>query len=205
MTKELSRSEIEVKFEAPGLSREDFMNFMTTNFYGGIREYKKVAGWDDYYVQGENVVRHRCDGRKKRSTLTVKRRKSEDSISDRHEVDLPVGDKVPASDVSAFLKMSGWKLLFTIEKESFIYLYELPSGTKVCVALYDVWRPGQHRDKLSRRFLEIEIEKDSKIDIETARQILDDWTTVFKKKLKLAKPLNSSLYEMYAPTPLDKR
>lgn len=200
MSDELKRSEIECKFECNELTLHEFTSFMGHEFPWLMREYKKVAGWDAYYVQGDNVVRHRVDGRRKRSVLTVKRRKSEDSLIDRHEIDMPVADQVPPADVTGFLLMTGWKHLFTINKESFIYhVDEVEPKASVCVALYDVWTDAQERED-GRRFLEIEVEKDSDISMKEAKKLLEDWKELFQVAFGFDDPLNQSLFEMYRPT-----
>lgn len=202
-------SELEVKFETD-ISVADVTSWLMGE---NVERYHKVDGFDTYYIQGNNVVRHRCDGRRKLSVLTVKQRKSADSIQDRHEVDLPQDPSVTAADVQAFMKLTGWEPLFTIEKTS--YIYHVKQGqAHICVALYDVWPvkpsflvttggkiPMNIRGP-KRRFLEIEVEKDSDVSDEMGQVLLNTWVDsaqgMFSDK-SLVGPLNESLLEMYRP------
>lgn len=202
-------SELEVKFETDITVADVTAWLMGEN----VERYHKVDGFDTYYTQGNNVVRHRCDGTRKLSVLTVKQRKSSDSIQDRHEVDLPQDLSVTAADVKAFMKMTGWEPLFTIDKTS--YIYHIKQGeAHICVALYDVWpvQPGfmvtgGGRIPMTmrgerRRFLEIEIEKDSDVSEETGQALLNQWTDSARgmfAAMRLEGPLNESLLEMYRP------
>ncbi len=193
------RSEVEAKFDAPYVTLDSIFAWL-----GGehsLLSYKKVGGWDRYYKQGSYFLRHRCDGTRKTSVLTVKIRKSQESIQDRHEVDMPISSEVSSDDVTAFLEMTGWKPHFEIQKMS--YIFHIKGGSHVaCIALYDVWSdddmtPG---DKVPvRRFLEVEIEKDSACTQEQANILLEDWVVEIRNELGLKEPLNSSLFELYAP------
>ncbi len=185
-------SEMEVKFRADGVTVEDVNAIFDMV---DVSSYKKVGGYDRYYTQGDNIVRHRCDGLKKTSILTVKSRKQAESITDRHEIDMPIGLNVPEEDVTAFLAMTGWKLDFEIYKMS--YIWHLHSENySVCIALYDVW---PEKAVLGQRYLEVEIEKDSVCTDEQGLEYLAEWQEVFQFSLDLDNPLNKSLYELYSP------
>lgn len=186
-------SEIEAKFRADHVTVTSLMALLP-KFNGQIVSYKVVSGWDKYYYQGLNRVRHRCDGKKNISTLTCKVRKSKESIADRHEVDLPVHPDIDHKTVEAFLKLSGWKFGFEIRKNSYIWdigcvKYE------ACVALYDVMKEGVD----TRRFLEVEIDKKSRCEPDLAVLYLQDWVTFLQSNLGLSEPLNESLFELYVP------
>lgn len=192
-------SEVEAKFDAahltPGAIHKALDDDGTAE---KVRSYKRVGGWDRYYEQGGRFLRHRCDGMRKTSVLTVKERKSSSSIQDRHEVDMPIAEQVPADDVTAFLTMTGWKLHFEISKMSYIWHFQA-SDYVACIALYDVW---QGHKATARRFLEIEIEKDSNCTHAAAKTILEGWITWARQALRLDVPLNESLFEIYAPKTL---
>lgn len=192
-----NHSEIEAKFRADKVTLKDFLAFMADHY--GFKKYKVVSGVDTYYTRDDHVVRHRYDGDKSVSTLTVKKRKSASSISDRHEVDLPLRDDVQIRDVKAFLKLTGWEPLFSIEKTS--YIAHVDRGAHVaCLALYDVWdlQLPEHETGADR-FLEVEIEKDSSCSPEVANSVLVEWIKVLREHLHLEAPLNESLFELYAP------
>lgn len=193
-------SEMEVKFRAQTLDFSAFVAFVAKRG-AAVRSYKRVEGQDTYWQRGANVVRHRCDGNQKSSVLTVKGRKSTESIVDRHEVDLPLAQSVRSRDVVRFLEMTGWQPQFTIEKVSYIFHVD-GYHHAVCLALYDVWPPNQpEHDAGTERFLEIEVEKDSQCSPEQAGRVLAEWTQAVRCELHLGEPLNESLYEMYGPRP----
>lgn len=204
-------SEVESKFRAPDISPADLLAYIALETNPGeirLERYKQVNGQDVYYTNGDDVVRHRFDGKRRTSTLTVKKRKSADSIADRQEVDLPIKEDVPSGDVEAFLKLSGWKPLFAIDKMSYIAHLSCPkpeSFTKryeVCIALYDVMNLNEHEAEAGwERFLEIEVEKDNDCTHEEALAYLKVWSDKLRADFELAEPLNQSLLELYRPKP----
>jgi len=197
-----NHSEIEAKFRADTVSLGDFLGFMAVHY--GFKKYKVVSGTDVYHTRGEDVVRHRYDGEKALSTLTVKKRKSAESIADRHEVDLPLRDDVQVRDVKAFLKLTGWEPLFSIEKTS--YIAHVQMGAHVaCLALYDVWAlNAPEHEQGSNRFLEVEIEKDSSCTPEEAERFLQQWIEEIRGEFNLGDPSNQSLFEIYSPKAEEK-
>ncbi len=189
-------SELETKWSANLIGPDDVAQAL-----GGedVDSYKRVGGPDRYYKQGKNFLRHRCDGKRKTSVLTVKSRKSLDSIQDRNEVDMPIADYVPEADVTAFLLATGWELYFQIEKMSYIWRVINPTYTAV-IALYDVFKLGP--DGFTDRYLEVEIEKDSVCTDTEGKTFLEAWNKKLEWRLDIGKPLNTSLLEMYGPKPL---
>ncbi len=155
--------------------------------------YRNIVSPDHYWTQGDSVVRYRPQ-QGNAGALTVKCRKSKDSITDRLEVDLNLAGSVTARDVEVFLKATGWKHCFTLHKDAHIYWYKFP-GHSTTLALYDVQAEGPC---LVRRFLEIEVEKTSAVSADTAYAILDGWRFKLKGRFKLREPLNDSLYEIYS-------
>lgn len=191
-------SEVEIKLDAEGLNPKKFMEFVI-NCDVHIDRILIVSGYDTFYRNGDNVVRHRCDGDDKDSVLTVKKRKSKKSIIDRYEVDLPVKPGVPPEMVSAFLEMSGWTEEFTINKQYHIFNVS-GKDHEACVALYDVWRTGNYKNKY--RFLEVEIERKSKCTPKMGERYLEEWLENIKTSLlPNAVPLNVSLYELFNKEP----
>ncbi len=188
-------SELEVKFAADAVDPNDLFTWLDAR---DVRRYHVVDGFDTYYRRGEHIVRHRCDGTKKLSVMTTKTRKSQESLTDRNEVDLPQDATVSAHDVGVFLARTGWEPEFTIDKTSYIAHVHI-GGAHICVALYDVF--PRDRSYPDRRFLEIEIEKDSLLTPDQGAVVLEQWTRSARESLALGDPLNESLYEMYRPQP----
>lgn len=192
-------SEVEIKLDAEGLSPHDFIEFISKTS-PNIELFKSLEGTDTFFKKEDDVVRHRCDGTFRESTLTVKKRKSKNSIVDRHEIDMPIKPSVPPEDVQAFLKLAGWKEEFRIFKKYYIFVVNgvydsgnKPESYKACIALYDVWKTNKEKC----RFLEVEIEKESNCTVESGKKILDWWAIELKKLLPEGKPLNKSLYEIF--------
>lgn len=190
-------SEVEIKIDATGLDPKKFMAFVVSQDVH-IERVKIIKGKDTFYRKGDDVVRYRCDGDEKISFLTVKKRKSANSLVDRIEVDLPVKDGTPSDTVEAFFKISGWEREFSINKSYHFFNVDgvTDDGThyKACIAMYDVW--GNRNQKY--RFLEVEIERESDCSPKQAKAILNDWLANIKSALlPEAKALNVSLYELF--------
>lgn len=179
--------------------------------------FKDVVGVDTFYAspaQGK-VIRYRraVDPTLPHGppSLTYKQRQAPGNIRDRIEIDLFLAEHKPVTEsVHNLLYTLGFSEHFTILKESHIWdfpeiIYTAtdadgvsPQTKKavahVIVALYDVLHAGT-----IRRFLEIEVDRDSDIHDNTAEMLLSDWILEAQDKLGVREPLTQSLYEMYAP------
>lgn len=206
------RSEVEAKFDASNVGVTDFIKYVANVSESGfahLEKYKQVGGDDTYYQQGENFLRHRYDGQRRLSIFTVKQRKSTESISDRHEIDLPLALDVDPDTAAAFLKMTGWKPVFTIHKMSYIahmsvhqQFNAIRGGYVACLALYDVCDANQPEHDMGwERYLEVEIEKESEITHENALIELKLWVKKLQAAFSLGEPMNKSLFEIYGPKP----
>lgn len=205
-------SEVEAKFDGSNINVTDFIKYVADVSQSGfahLEKYKQVDGDDTYYQQGENFLRHRYDGQRRLSIFTVKQRKSKESISDRHEIDLPLSLEVDPETAAAFLKMTGWKPVFTIHKMSYIAHMKVAQqfnaergGYVACLALYDVCDARQPEHDMGwERYLEVEIEKDSDISHENALIELGLWVKKLRAAFSLGEPMNKSLFEIYGPKP----
>lgn len=207
------RSEVEAKFDGTKVNVTDFVKYVadvSASGFAHLDKYKQVDGDDTYYQQGENFLRHRYDGQRRLSIFTVKQRKSAESISDRHEIDLPLDLEVDPDTAAAFLKMTGWKPVFTIHKMSYIAHMSVAQqfnaergGYVACLALYDVCDARQPEHDMGwERYLEVEIEKDSDgITHENALIELGLWVKKLQAAFALGEPMNKSLFEIYRDPP----
>jgi hypothetical protein len=193
------KEELELKYKADGLNDSQFVDFC----YGlvGFKDHKTALGCPDhYFVNSDNdVVRYREDTGL-RDCLTVKCRASANSITSRHEVDLFLQDKPGLSQVTQFLKLMGFKKLFTIVKNSLICTYTpTGSGQPVLVfALYDVAKVKKDYSlSKKQRYFEVEIEKGTYLTKEEGLKELVYWKAVIEADLKLGAPLNKSIYEIF--------
>lgn len=156
-------------------------------------DMKTTAYPDHYYRRGSSVVRHRVS--EGAGELTIKQRKSATDSTDRVEIDLTFGKKTTAEDVTAFIVATGWEHELTLLKNlSEVYWFK-HGGAEVALSLYEV---REEKSGLVRRMMEVEIEKGSDVDDETARRLLDIWCGVLTEDFHLGAPLADSLYEIYS-------
>ena len=197
------KSEVELKFAADSVMKQKFMEVIHQLYDAKAPTfaYKTVSGTDKYYRNAAGTkLRHRCDGSRKTSVLTWKDRKSDASIADRHEIDLPIDPSVQGGElVDAFLTATGWNLHFSIFKISYIFHVEDVTGARFCIALYDVYKDEYDEYDKPRRFLEIEVEKDNSFSPEIAMVKLHEQAMWLIGAFGLGEPLNQSLAEIYAP------
>lgn len=205
-------SEVEAKFDAEELSHKQFETLTRTTLLKNsdlkkykLRIYKLAEGADTFFKLGSGVVRFRRDrtfkesprsklNGKWNSLFTVKTRRSDKNLLNRKEVDITLGDRSLA-DVRAFMDLLGAEKLYSIQKEYTIFMLEnVDRGIHVCLAMYDVCRPGG-RDP--RRFLEVEIERDSTCTAKEGSKALKVWINAIQKVYGLGQPVNISLYELY--------
>jgi hypothetical protein len=190
-------SEIEYKWAADHLTPDRFMKW-AIDFHPF--KYESSSCPDIYYVNGNNTIRHRWSGGGA-GEITVKQRKSAKSITDRVEVDLTFGDQVSIKDVTTFLTTCGWKRLFTLYKEHVNLFWFEDGGATVTVALYAVKKFNDKTRKCDKpkQFLEVEVEKGSKVSDAAARVLLEKWRDNLEVAFNLgATPLNRSLFEIYS-------
>ncbi len=188
-------SEIEFKWDADGLDPKTFLHLAMSY---GPTDYCMNSCPDIYYVQGKNVVRHRWSGGP--GEVTTKRRKSSTSITDRAEVDLKFDPKHSVKDVTEFLRISGWKRLFTLFKDQCHVFFFEEKDARVTLAYYGVERLNERTQKCEglRHFVEVEVEKGAKLSDRDAMALLLKWRTRLEKALGLADPLKQSLFEIYS-------
>lgn len=187
-------SEVEIKIDAEGLDPRDFMAFVVQCQDIHIEKVRIISGQDTFWRKGDDVVRARCDGPEKENILTVKKRKSADSLVDRKEVDLVLKEGTDPDMVKAFFQMTGWQEEFTIYKDYHFFNVQGPDY-HACIAMYDVWKTPNKK----RRFLEVEIERDSKCSPAQAKKYLAIWLDKINHGLLMsATPLNLSLYEYFS-------
>lgn len=220
-------AEVEAKFDITDRQDELMMamdNALRNPTVNGTtyrtHRYIDMAGTDSFYKIGKKVFRYRSDRiskqidyhdnqgsyqvrmggvdspdfRSNQFLLTVKERKTAKNLLNRHEVDVPL--LAEPGDFEAFMTMLEVEPWYQIKKEYKIWQLEEEGGVKVCVAMYSVCRPDGSEFK---RFLEVEIEKDSKCTPKEGMATLKKWITYLRENLKLEAPTNQSLSELYCP------
>lgn len=181
--------ELEHKYEADQVEPRSFLQWAWGR---GPTEYLLVKGPDAYYRQGRSVVRYRIDGTGKSiGELTVKSRRGDDS-ENCQEIDLKFAPGIGVTDVQAFLDAAGFKREFTLIKECHIFWYKHHN-----VVLYDVWRLDDP-ENTRRRFLEVEVEKDSGLPMDKALELLKEQSDELRRFFKVGKRINKRLYELYS-------
>lgn len=196
-------SELEAKYEAHAIPISAYLEKMKVF---NAEKYHCVIGWDTFYSNPSTglVLRYRrakSEGND-HPVLTFKKRKDGGNSVDREEVDLFLErNDATDDDAKAFLGALGLKEHFSILKES--HIHHIVRGDHIAVvALYDVMQPGQHG---LRRFLEVEIDKDSECDATRGHEALRFWEAELESRFDIKAPLNKSLYELYAPFEKDAK
>lgn len=209
-------SEVEVKFDAEGLylgQAQEFLDHLPSEYQ--IEKYMNAVGTDYFYALGTGTLRFRKDTiwlerqyspdgnpavdlpSRVTSCFTVKQRKSSTHLLDRKEVDLWVGPQT-VDDVAALVAMLGGRLSFSIKKTYHVWMLR-KGDIHICFAVYDVSRADGTDLK---RFLEVEIERDSNCGPEEGKAELNSWIIQLQADLFLGEPVNQSLQEMYTPKPV---
>lgn len=189
--------EIEIKLKADGLSETDFLSWVVAAESNvKVESVSVISGTDRFWRKNDDVVRHRCDGPEQHSVLTVKKRKSAESLVNRFEVDLPIQLGTAPETVDGFLRLAGYKHEFGIFKNYWVVKAKGPDY-HTCIALYDVWGKTYSTKK---RFLEVEIERASGCDSVRAEEILKEWQASIDRYSLLpnSTPVNQSLYEIFS-------
>jgi hypothetical protein len=182
-------SELELKYEACHVTEMAFQLWCVQHHPVA---YQATSFPDHYYRRGTSVVRHRMSGGA--GELTTKQRKSEDSVTDRIEIDLKFSHDTTENDVKAFIKATGWQHEVSLHKHfSHVYWFK-HAAAKLALSLYEVEEVPAGRIS---RMLEIEIEKDSNITDVEANALLKMWSSVLTEDFDLGMPLDRSLYEIY--------
>ena len=192
MAKNPKHRELELKFEADTVDLEVFKKWC---FGLEPEEYLHTGGPDVYYSQGPNVLRHRNNG-EGAGELTVKRRTSRKTTTDREEIDLRFAAHVTVEDVEKFLQATGWKPMFTVIKDCHIFAFKETPGVEIVI--YDVRcvYPNGEETPL-RRFAEIEIHK-ADSNSPHALSTLKEWERSMHEEIPGLTRCSESLYEIYS-------
>lgn len=204
-------SELEQKYVVKEF-QPTFNKFQEWAFHKNVYRFRHIDKSNDTYYRNElgAVVRHRVGAQEDgtfRNELTVKLRKSNASTINRLEIDLGIKSNTTEQDVQEFLKHTGYKPEFYLAKDSYIYDIK---GTffhafghidfECTAAMYGVTVYQPNGDYLSGPdwYIEIEIEKEAKIEEKEALEALDWLGKNLRTKLSLGEPINQSLYEIYS-------
>lgn len=198
-------SEVEAKFVVPKpmigpqpslpVNASNFARTALEAFNARYNTKERFAYGEDVFYTNlfKEVIRHRTDGEKNTSVLTVKERKSGNHITDRHEVDLFIREDQDPHRVQTFLERTGWTKTMRLFKYSCV-LHPIDPSEAWCVAAYAVM--PTRKDKPEAWFLEVEIERGS---LREKRRLLNQWIRALKPAF--GDPVNSSLYELYKDNP----
>ena len=191
---ERRHTELEVKFDAEHVDWSWFREKMAGS---NPCSFESFAHDDRFWKRGANVVRHRLKD-EGAGELTVKQRKSGDSLLDRLEINLTFSSRVTNGDVEAFLAATGYERLFTLRK-TMVDVFDFKRDKfKVEAALYSVGRQDLYGISGERRFLELEIKPGPEMNQDAAKKMLGHWSAWAQKEFALDPPLNLSLFEYYS-------
>lgn len=193
-------SELELKYYYTGV----YSALMYQEFFHALvpkatkfEQFKIVCGTDTYFSipNSKNAVRFRKDMDGKLE-LTYKERKTDKSIVDRVEINIPLSkENLTENSVHVFLKFLGCKKEFTLHKKSYIY-HLIDDKCVVVLALYDV---RMNKSRENKTFIEIEIDSKSKCSKKMALKTLKKWGKIIQNNFPSVDgaPINKSLYEIY--------
>ena len=182
--------EIEVKIDASSITEASFCRWMKT-----LKPFTQllVIGPDEFFSRGNETIRHRMPPGEP-SQLTIKKRRSRRSITDRSEVDLELASVDPQL-VRDFLVLAGFKLTLKLHKRARIFWFR-KGKEEVVVSYYTAQKTG--KPSSTRSFIEIEIAKGSALTIKEAKQTLIRWIAEINSNFDVkASPLNYSLFEIF--------
>lgn len=185
--------EIEIKIAADSVSVPEFNSWCFAKLPS---QYLHVSGYDIYYNQGKNVVRHRQNGGA--GELTVKRRLTNKSTKNREEIDLHFDPKTAQTDIARFLEATGWNEQFKVFKDCYIFWFT-NSQPATEVVIYDVRciRPDGTKTHKSR-FIEVEIHKADSNHVDS-QEVIEQWEQEIRSEFpNCGITLNKSLYELYS-------
>ena len=176
--------EIEVKYDAGDITIDQFRAVVQSNFR--VVQNIVVSGYDDYFADGTGrYLRHRYNA--DRAELTVKRRLSLDSTTERVEVDVKIEPNQP-QEAAKFASILGQEFDFQIYKTCLVWWVD-----DVNISLYLVYNPNM---ELRFRLVEIEANPDcleATPAIIRAEQILGKYFPEIREELRL----NVTMYEMF--------
>ncbi len=188
-------TELEYKFNADHVPTQLFVSLMENSLPDDRRA--NLTFDDVYWKRGAMCVRHRL---RNAGELTVKERRSQDSLRERLEINLHFdGGSTNQEDVEAFLAATGYERLFTLRKlMCHVFIFTFHSG-EVEASIYEVGRVDNWGISGVRRFIEVEVQGNGWTDDECA-EVLDYWKEWLQRRLGCAEPLNESLLEIYTAT-----
>jgi len=190
-------TELEYKFRADVVGVQDFLDQMV---HFRPESYESHSFNDVYYRRGDTVIRHRLLGN---GELTVKKRKRDDSIVDRTEVNLVMTKDTTVVDVEAFMRETGFRREFVLWKKfAHVFHYDRVNFRgcryKAEVALYAVARLEDEGPFGEHQFIEVEIKPYPNMPPEDALGELEEWKFQLQRSFPIGFYLDKSLYEMYS-------
>lgn len=190
-------TELEYKFEANHVERERFLKIMK-DLAPDRFESPKVRDtyWKIPKSDRGNVLRHR-EVENAYHELTVKERKSQDSLRERIEVNLNFLSQTTPKVVQEFLETSGYVKVVVLDKpECDVFVFkEVDCEVEVC--LYTTGRAAPDGTLWDvRQFLEVEVRDPETLQ---ATDKLDTWKQFVQEVFHVGEPVNQSLFETYNP------
>ena len=179
--------EIEYKYRGGSICWEEFVSNAKK-----LNPIKRLVGYgpDTYYKHSDGkILRWRHN--ETFDELTFKHRTSEKSSLVREEVDLVLGDN-SLKGIIKFITFMCFKKLFRVYKDYYVLWYRTDDGIVLSASIYDVY----HKDRIKRRFAEVEIEKGQMVRMSRCKEVIREWEQ--KLGLKPSQRINSTLLEIYS-------
>lgn len=185
----MSFTELEYKYRADNVGLQDFKNLMQKQ---QVKKSLDISSWDYYYTKEGEPDKFQRFRFSDTPELTKKVKVNDNNNWERVEVDLPIDkNRVSEQIVSKYVSIDGYAENFRIYKTCFIFW--LDNVNFVYYIVYD--KDLREKD----RFIEVEVNKDSHVNIEDSMRILAEAETVLSTLgISSRNRLKKSLFEMYS-------
>jgi len=187
LDKNVSR-ELEYKYKADAINLSDFKNLMSSLT---VEQTLEISSPDVYFkslTSEDKFLRYRISSDPE---LTIKIKHKASNNWDRIEVDLPLDVfRITEQIINDFATLIGFERNFQIFKVCFIYKLE-----QVNYVFYLVFDENM---ELLGKFIEVEVNKETIIDIDSAEATLNEAAAILEPLgLKPQNRLKKSLFEMF--------
>lgn len=160
---------------------------------------KTVVGSDQFWRQGNHVLRHRTEKSGRPEELTVKVRRSVNSIRERTEVELLLDRDVAPGDVDRFMEACGWTRCVKLNKTSHIFKVQPAPDSPVLTVAYYTAKNVLSETLEEKSFIEVEVDKEGNHTPEQEEYSLEWFLASMRDTVPgLGPVVQDTLYEIFS-------